>query len=275
MLGPEDIIPGNDIFGTTAESEQMLAEMEELAAKLGKPVLELTDEETASLMEKYNSMTEKVKILVSPDRYVDFKNDPNWARYVHLIEAMDYMPAKRSDIAKNGLNYHYLMNESGTFSTDQVVTQALSWWNVPIVAAEIAVVVATWGAASGAMAGGSTATGTAAGTAEGALTAGAVEASANSANTLFNQLAANGISSLSSHTGVTFAGAHTLLEGNISATATMTHMIKSGFLNTVGTSVQIPSVLPMMTTSGAASAVHMFNSFASAYPTRPLPAVRR
>ena len=113
ILGPENVIPGNDIFG----------DLEITADDL------LPDEEGAN--------HEKVRIVVSPDRYADFLNDPNWSRYSGMLVSADYNPSTKPDIEVNGLTYYYSTSASGIMTTDQVVTQGLSWWNAPIIAVEL------------------------------------------------------------------------------------------------------------------------------------------
>jgi len=111
-LGPENVIPGDNIFGI------------------------LTDEE-------YNAMTEEeylaaptipagFKIIVSPARYNEFMADPNWAPYMAYIETADYEPTNWDAIERDGVVYDYASSTVNTASTNQIVTQSLSWWNVPI-----------------------------------------------------------------------------------------------------------------------------------------------
>ena len=119
VLGPENIIPGNDIFGYDS----------------------MTDEE-------FRETSIKVRFIVSPERYADFLADPNWALYVPFIEAADYMPTEKEDIVRDGLTYKYSAAGSGLYSTDQVVTQGVSWWSAPLIAAEVALTIATLGQAS-------------------------------------------------------------------------------------------------------------------------------
>ena len=120
VLGPENIIPGDDIFGNEDEDCSILS-----------------DQEAEGL--------EKTRILVSPDRYVDFINDVNWNRYSAMIVAADYMPTEKKPIQRDGITYNYLANSAGIIGSDQVVTQDFSLWNIPIIVAEIALTVASFG----------------------------------------------------------------------------------------------------------------------------------
>ena len=51
---------------------------------------------------------------------------------------------------KDGITYAYAATSTGTHLTDQVVMQGLSWWNVPLILAEVAIMIATSGGSSGA-----------------------------------------------------------------------------------------------------------------------------
>ncbi|MGX8697024.1 MAG: leucine-rich repeat protein, partial [Prevotella sp.] len=121
VLGPKDVIPGNDIFGFDSMTE-----------------------------EEFKESDVKVQFIVSPERYTDFLADPNWALYVPFIEAADYMPTMKADIVRNGLTYKYSASGSGLFSTDQVVTQNVSWWSAPLIATEVALTILTLGQSSSA-----------------------------------------------------------------------------------------------------------------------------
>ena len=114
-LGPKDVIPADNIFG-----EPTLEEIEKM-----------TDEQIAALQP---AVSDGFHILVSPDRYDEFRNDPNWSYYAKYIEAADYEPTDKAPIVKDGLTY----TSSGMLSTDNVVSQNLSWWSAPVLIAEIA-----------------------------------------------------------------------------------------------------------------------------------------
>ena len=117
-LGPKDVIPADNIFG-----EPTLEEIEKM-----------TDEQIAALQP---AVSDGFRILVSPDRYDEFRNDPNWSYYAKYIEAADYEPTDKAPIVKDGLTYEYMSTSSGMLSTDNVVSQNLSWWSAPVLIAEI------------------------------------------------------------------------------------------------------------------------------------------
>ena len=121
VLGPKDVIPGNNIFG--------LPTADEIATMDGD---QLRDSWT---------IDPDFRILVSPDRYSEFKEDPNWAGYIAYLHPADYMPAAKPDINKGGLTYGYMATGDGTYNTDQVVTQDFSMWSIPIIVAEVAMIV--------------------------------------------------------------------------------------------------------------------------------------
>ena len=70
--------------------------------------------------------------MVSPELYNDFINDPNWGKYFEYIVAADYERSNWDAIETDGLTYNYASKMAGGAATNQVVTQNLSWWNVPI-----------------------------------------------------------------------------------------------------------------------------------------------
>ena len=147
VLGPENIIPGDDIFGVSNRLQADVKRLEVFAQQKGKTIEELTEEEIESVTAEQPKY--KVRIIVSPDRYVDFINDPNWAPYCGMIVPADYMPSAKHPIEKKGITYNYSASSSGIVQSDQVVTQNLSWWNVPIIIAEVALAVSSMGSSGG------------------------------------------------------------------------------------------------------------------------------
>ena len=121
VLGPTDIIPGNNIFGLPPMDEVMAMDTE--------------DKQTAC------ALPDDFRILVSPDRYSEFIVDPNWSPYANFIKSADYMPTAKADIVKNGLTYGYVGGTDGILSTDQVVTQSYSLWSIPTTVAEVASII--------------------------------------------------------------------------------------------------------------------------------------
>ena len=120
VLGPKDIIPGDNLFGLPTPEE--IYEME------GEELLDVW------------TISPDFRILVAPDRLAEFKTDPNWVAYIGYLQPADYMPSAKPDITKDGLTYGYVATGDGTYNTDQVVTQDFSLWSIPIIAAEVAMI---------------------------------------------------------------------------------------------------------------------------------------
>ena len=111
-LGPQDVIPGDNIFGVPTEKDlETMTEEGYLASSV---------------------IPDDFHIVVSPERYQEFIDDPNWAQYANRIVAADYEPTSWDPIKEEGLQYNYASKSVNTASTNQVVTQNLSWWNLPI-----------------------------------------------------------------------------------------------------------------------------------------------
>lgn len=162
-LGPEDVIPGDNIFGRPTIDELDAMSEEELRNAPGAP--------------------EGFKVLVATNRYQEFLSDPNWVRYLSYLEPVDFEPSgKKQDFTRGGLTYGYMTQPGGILQTSQVVSQDVSWWTAPRIIAEIALLVATWGA-SGA---GSSATSAAAVTSEEILALQSLQATASTNFTLLN-----------------------------------------------------------------------------------------
>jgi hypothetical protein len=123
-LGPEDVIPGDDIFGWKADFDEIIGNID---------------------IENYEWEVPQVHIIVSPTRYMEFVNDPNWSRYRKYIVPADYEPSSWSAINEGGLTYDYASKTPNAASTSQVVTVEASWWNVPIIVAEIIITYFTAG----------------------------------------------------------------------------------------------------------------------------------
>ena len=124
-LGPQDVIPGDNIFSLpTLESAKTM-----------------TDEEYS---EACQNMNPDFKVLVSTDRFQEFLDDPNWEPYRDYIEPVEFDPTnRRKDYNENGLNYSYMTNPGGVLQTSQVVSQDVSWWTVPRIAVEVLLTVAS------------------------------------------------------------------------------------------------------------------------------------
>ncbi len=112
ILGPKDVIPGENIFDVPSEEEMAL----------------MSEEEYKSCS-KYPA---DFRIIVSPRLYQEFIDDPNWCKYAAFIVAADYEPTTWDPVELNGLVYDYAAKTPNIASTNQVVTQNMSWWNLPI-----------------------------------------------------------------------------------------------------------------------------------------------
>ena len=121
-LGPQDVIPGDNIFGIpTAEEMQTMTEEQINEA----------------------SINPDFKVKVSPDLMQEFLKDPNWRPYQEYLEAVEYDPSNaRRDYNEHGLNYSYMTNPGGIMQTSQVVSQDVSWWTAPRIAIEVIMLAA-------------------------------------------------------------------------------------------------------------------------------------
>ena len=131
-LGPEDVVPGDDIFGWYAK---------------WKDCEEYVDVDDIVYEDP------QVRIVVSPTRYHEFLEDPNWAPYSKYIVAADYEPTDWSPLKEGGLTYDYVSKSLNTLSTDQIVDVTTSWWTAVYVAAEVIITILTWGSGSSAVQG--------------------------------------------------------------------------------------------------------------------------
>ena len=123
-LGPQDVIPGDNIFGIpTAEEMQTMTEEQ--------------------IKEAFASINPDFKVKVSPDLMQEFLKDPNWRPYQEYLEAVEYDPLNtRRDYNEHGLNYSYMTNPGGIMQTSQVVSQDVSWWTAPRIAIEVIMLAA-------------------------------------------------------------------------------------------------------------------------------------
>ena len=109
------------------------------------------------------------RIVVAPQLYNMFTTDANWGKYADRIVASDYMPTKYDPITVDGVTYDYAANSLNTLPTSELTRLQSSWWNAAIIGAEIAIAVATYGAANAATASAQTTAQTAVNTAQQAL----------------------------------------------------------------------------------------------------------
>jgi hypothetical protein len=121
VLGPKDVIPGNNIFGGATAEDINNMSREELQKKLK------------------DAIPQDFKILVSPDRYEEFLSDPNWLAYRKYIEPVDFNPTNSdmNDFTFGGLTYGYVTSPGGIMQTSQTVSQDISWWTAPRIAIEV------------------------------------------------------------------------------------------------------------------------------------------
>ena len=119
-LGPQDVIPGDNIFGWPTINEDGTVNGEML------PV------------------NPDFKVLVSTERFQEFLDDPNWQPYLGYLEPVEFDPTnKRKDYNENGLTYSYMTNPGGILQTSQVVSQDVSWWTAPRIAIEVIMAIAS------------------------------------------------------------------------------------------------------------------------------------
>ena len=130
-LGPKDVIPGDNIFGLPTADEMEGMSGEELNKKYQEAI------------------PEGFKIIVSPDRYQEFLDDPNWLNYQSYIEPTEFNPnnSDMKDFSLGGLTYSYMTSDNGIMQTSQTVSQDVSWWTAPRIAIEVAIYAATLGSA--------------------------------------------------------------------------------------------------------------------------------
>ena len=123
-LGPQDVIPGDNIFGMLTPDE----------------IKNMTEEQMSS----YVSKPDDIKILVGTHRYQEFLDDPNWQPYLPLLEPVDFVTnGNKEDFTRGGLTYGYMTAPGGIMQTSQVVSQDVSWWTVPRIGIEVAIILAT------------------------------------------------------------------------------------------------------------------------------------
>ena len=87
------------------------------------------------------------RIVVSPQLYQMYITDECWGQYANKIVASDYMPTKYDPITVDGATYDYAAKSLNTLPTSELTRLQSSWWNAPIIAAEIAIAIATFGSA--------------------------------------------------------------------------------------------------------------------------------
>ena len=117
-LGPTDVIPGDNIFGVKKYTEE--------------------DIKNGGInLEKDPEVPKGFKILVATQLYSQFMDDPNWQAYLGYIEPVDFTPSPKKDFTKDGLTYSFMTSLGGIRQTSQTVSQDVSWWTAPRIAAEV------------------------------------------------------------------------------------------------------------------------------------------
>ena len=123
VLGPEDVIPGDNIFG--------LEDIRDIDRSKGIDYTTL------------HKVPEDFKILVATEKYPEFKEDPNWFPYLSLIEPVDFSTTTKPDFTQDGITYGYMSSPGGILQTSQTVSQNISWWTLPRITVEVALLVSS------------------------------------------------------------------------------------------------------------------------------------
>ncbi len=124
VLGPEDVIPGNNIFGLPSAEE----------------IEQMTHEELVNR----NRIPDDFHIIVYTERYKDFLEDPNWAPYIGYIEPVDHLTVEELrwddpgfEISDHkGIYYGYMVNPGGIRQSSTTVSQDFSWWSAARIGVE-------------------------------------------------------------------------------------------------------------------------------------------
>jgi len=119
-LGPQDVIPSDDIFGIKTYDPE--------------------GDDVAQAIANMNN----VRFVVSTSRFEEFMDDPNWVPYLALLEPQDGPDTQvKADFTKEGVTYGYMSNPGGILQTSQTVSQDVSWWTLPRIAIEVALTAAS------------------------------------------------------------------------------------------------------------------------------------
>ncbi|MBO5823979.1 MAG: leucine-rich repeat protein, partial [Prevotella sp.] len=98
----------------------------------------------------FDGCHEDFRIVVAPQLYYMFVNDPNWCQYADRIVASDFLPTDYDEIKLDGITYDYAAKSLNTLPTSELTRLQSSWWNAAIIGVEVAIAVATWGSANAA-----------------------------------------------------------------------------------------------------------------------------
>lgn len=100
----------------------------------------------------FDGCHEDFRIVVAPQLLFEYINDPNWSQYADKIVASDYVPTAYSAITYDGVTYDYASNSLNSLPTSELVRLQSSWWNAAIIAAEVAIAIASYGLSNAATA---------------------------------------------------------------------------------------------------------------------------
>ena len=135
-LGPDDVIPGDNIFGepTTDEEWESIIAQANLDSNTSAEDFKLD----------FSTIPKDFRILVAPSRYMEFMESPNWQRYSAYIEPADFTEGTTEALSdftigdQTGITYGYMTAPGGIRQTSQTVSQDVSWWTLPRIAVEVA-----------------------------------------------------------------------------------------------------------------------------------------
>ena len=99
----------------------------------------------------------ELKILVAPEMYNFFINDPNWAPYKDHIVASQFVPTTYGPFKVDGVTYDYASRTLNSLPTSELVQREMSLFTILTAAAQVALLVATAGGSSAAAEGASVA----------------------------------------------------------------------------------------------------------------------
>ena len=99
----------------------------------------------------------ELKIMVAPEVYDFFINDPNWARYKDHIVASQFLPTTFGPFKVDGVTYDFASRTLNSLPTSELVQREMSLFTILTAAAQVALLVATAGGSSAAAQGASVA----------------------------------------------------------------------------------------------------------------------
>ncbi len=78
----------------------------------------------------FDGVSKDFRIVVLPEYYNDYINDPNWSQYKDFIVASDYLPTDEAPVERNGITYDYISKSLNSMSTSDITrlqSSALNW----------------------------------------------------------------------------------------------------------------------------------------------------